>query len=79
MGNVKISPVPATDLIHIATAGKIMSVEVLNSMGQRVLFSNSKTSESMDIDVRDLSDGIYFINVSSDRGMESGKFVIMKN
>ena len=59
---INIFPNPMNDMLHIE--GDVMNVTIFNSVGQQVLYVENRK----DIDVSSLSDGLYFVKISDDKG-----------
>lgn len=55
---------------------KINKIEVYDAMGQ--LVKNQKAFENNKLDVSDLSKGIYFVSVSTNKGIVKSKFNVLK-
>lgn len=66
-----IYPNPLNNLLNIESNDKIRSVEVSNNLGQSIL----KAGEANQVDVSNLSAGIYFIKVNSEKGKSTQKFI----
>lgn len=66
-----IHPNPAQSIVNIDTDTPIKSVEILNYTGQLII----QTAETNQIDVSNLASGVYFINVNSDKGKSTQKFL----
>lgn len=70
----KIYPNPSDGVFYIANfSGKNPSFEVYNSIGMLVKSGDMNTNV---LDLTDMDEGIYFINVASDSGIETHKLVI---
>lgn len=71
-GSVKIYPNPATDFLYLETAENILKIEILNLEGQLI-----RVMESADdiVPVNNLSNGIYFLRCTTDKGVVTKKFV----
>mgnify|MGYP003601147020 FL=1 len=70
--NFKIFPNPATDTFTIETENDIKSVEIYSIQGQKVLTSNSKN-----IDVSNLSKGMYMVRIEdSNNAIATQKLVV---
>jgi len=69
-----ITPNPATSNIMISAGSEFHQVEVVNFLGQTVL-TQSNTGNKTSVDVSTLTNGVYFVRVVSDNGMEVKKFV----
>lgn len=69
-----LSPVPAKNLLHIATKQTVAmrSASIYNQLGQLIQVT---TTPSKTIDVSSLKTGTYFIKVVSDKGTATSKFI----
>ena len=72
---INIYPNPATDKLFINSNKDINSVSISNVIGQRI---NDYKGTINQIDISDLSEGIYFITVSFDKGSPITKRVLVK-
>ena len=70
---VTIFPNPARDELTVEGFQKT-EIEILNIHGQ-LIKSTTATKEYTTIDISDLSDGIYFIKVNTDKGIAVKKFI----
>ncbi|HOF16631.1 MAG TPA: thiol protease/hemagglutinin PrtT [Bacteroidales bacterium] len=71
---LSIFPNPASSELRIKSEGlKINSIEIIDLTGKVVLVSN-KT----EINVLNLSDGTYFVNIHSDKGILTKKLIVKK-
>lgn len=70
----KIYPSLASNDLYIDGPVDLYSLTILNIRGQLV-YSNNNFNGNQKIDVTNLRTGIYFINISSDKSIESMKFV----
>ncbi len=71
-GFVRLSPNPVTATLNLNTDLDIISVKVFNVVGQEVLVSAAGEKK---IDVNDLDSGVYFITLSTEKGVGTFKFV----
>ena len=69
-GNVMLFPNPAQNMLNIVTEGEIEDVTIFNVLGQKVMHANTNQ-----IDITSLSKGMYIINITTDEGMTTKKFV----
>ena len=69
-----IVPNPAIDHIMIYASADFYAVDVTNFLGQTVI-SQSNAEKSAQIDVSNLTSGIYFVRIFSDRGTSIKKIV----
>ena len=82
ISDVTAYPNPATDQVKInynVTEATEIKVEILNSMGQRLMVQNHNAIapgiHSLDIDIRSLPSGIYFVNSIAGGENIASKFV----
>ena len=68
---VQIYPNPASDFIKINSSGKIKGIEIYDMTGKKMDFS----LENDTIDVSNLSAGTYLINIKTENGNFSEKFI----
>jgi hypothetical protein len=68
-----ISPNPATDFIQIKNNAPINSIEIINTLGQRVL--NNATIVNDRVDIKSLDSGMYFIRASNAQGSKTVRFI----
>ncbi len=72
-----VYPNPANDYITIEGAGlETTYVEIIDIQGRRVFEQTS--SDSHNIDVRTLNEGVYFIRVSNGRTTKTSKLIILR-
>jgi len=69
-----IIPNPASSKITISAGVNFNTVEILNFLGQ-VIISQSVDKNSVGLDVSYLTNGIYFVRVTSDKGIGVKKFI----
>jgi hypothetical protein len=67
----KVYPNPASDFIYIENLQDIAKIEIYNIVGMRIREINN-VQQGNTIDIRDLSSGIYLINVYGTRGRYIG-------
>jgi len=68
--SVMIYPNPAQDFITIQTSSIVNAVQITDFSG-KVLYKGTGTN----LDIRNLSNGIYFVRVTTDKGTSNAKFV----
>ncbi|MGK6340909.1 T9SS type A sorting domain-containing protein [Chryseobacterium sp. DT-3] len=68
---VVVYPNPASDFIKINSSGKIKNIEIYDMAGKKIEFR----SENDKIDVSNLSTGNYLINIKTENGNFSEKFI----
>jgi len=69
-----IAPNPANDFIIIKAKGDFNNIEVLSFLGQVVL-AQSNEGNSAKVDIANLTNGVYFVRITSDTGTSVQKFV----
>lgn len=73
IGNdIQIFPNPATDVVHIQSTQKIKQIQVLNFSGKVLLTDNNGDTS---IDVSQLSNGIYLLQLKTENGTVVRKLV----
>lgn len=68
---ISVYPNPAADFITINSRGKIKSIELYDSAGKKV----QTKLENDKVEVRNLSAGLYLINIKTENGNFSEKFI----
>ncbi|MDF1672157.1 MAG: PKD domain-containing protein [Vicingaceae bacterium] len=74
-----VYPNPASDIVNIRAENSsvINEIIIFNTMGQIVLSDNSlNRSSQVQIDVSRLKDGLYFLNIKSEKGVTTKKINI---
>lgn len=69
--SISVYPNPATDFIQINSFGKIKSIELYDSAGKKI----PTTAENNKMDVRNLTAGLYLVNIKTENGNFSEKFI----
>lgn len=69
--SMKVYPNPVSDIIFVSGAEKVLSLSVTDLNGRAV--ASSKASPQ--IDVRNLSKGVYLISITTDKGVQTMKFI----
>lgn len=80
-GRIKVYPNPANDRLQLswdASAWSVQSIEVVNALGQRVLFFKQLTSGSESLDVRTLPEGSYQLMISAGSRTFTQTFLIKR-
>jgi hypothetical protein len=70
-----VYPNPVKDIVRIETSLTIDSVKILNQLGQNVLTINNNRTINNEIDLSSLSNGLYFMKISSGNRSESIKII----
>ncbi|MDR2972494.1 MAG: choice-of-anchor J domain-containing protein [Bacteroidales bacterium] len=72
--SLSVVPNPATSHITITANSNFNNIEILNFLGQTVLYQPNTGNEA-DIDINNLSNGIYFVRIISNNTINVVKFV----
>jgi len=76
-GNIGVFPNPASDDLYITSTVKMNSLNIFNSIGQKVFGQNDMNTWSQ-INTSDFENGVYFIQINTDNGISTRKVVIRK-
>ncbi len=68
--NFSVYPNPVRNTLNIETNNNINKITIINSLGQEV-----KNTTDKQIDVADLENGVYFLNIFSDKGFMKKRFI----
>ena len=68
-------PNPVSDKLHIATEANIEEISIYDIYGRTMRQQVNKTTGQQVIDVADLGNGIYFINIKTDKGNIVRRFI----
>ena len=58
--------------------GNFNQVRIMNTQGQQVVTINPNGDQTFRVNVDNLSEGIYFLQLQTENGVYSKKFIIMK-
>ena len=72
--SINLYPNPTSKEVNISSENIINSIEVFNSLGQKVYQTNVKAKEKT-LDINSLSKGVYIIGVSTDMGYIRKKLI----
>ena len=71
-----ISPNPSSKELNIGSDSFIYSYTIFNAQGNKISEDSKATSlKKIEIDISSFSEGLYFINVYSEKGLSVGKFI----
>ncbi|MBN8678898.1 MAG: PKD domain-containing protein [Chitinophagales bacterium] len=74
---VQLSPNPATETATLTTTGlDVASIEVMNSLGQKVRNLQAPTSANTQLDVSGWTSGVYALRILTDEGLVEKKLVV---
>ena len=71
----KLFPNPTTGILTITAINNFNTVEVINFLGQKVISQSNLNSVENTLDVSTLTNGVYFIRITSETGTAVQKFV----
>lgn len=74
---MKTWPNPVAETAYIDAESTIHSFSVVNAMGQKVMGGNVN-ADVLELDVRNLAAGIYFVSVTTDNGTATERLSIVK-
>jgi hypothetical protein len=70
-----IVPNPAKDKIIISAENNFNTVEVINFLGQTVISQSNDNNTTVELNVSNLTNGVYFVRITSEKGTNVKKFV----
>ncbi|MEI6489222.1 MAG: T9SS type A sorting domain-containing protein [Bacteroidota bacterium] len=74
--NVSVYPNPASNTITIeSTKCKVQSIKIYNVLGEQVNSLKLTGNSKIEIDVSNLTQGVYFVEVETEKGIVRKKFV----
>jgi len=77
--NIAIYPNPTSNFITISTnENTISSIEIYNILGKEILKLNTTNSNQIEVNLSDLSSGIYLINIIDSSGKSTLKKVVKR-
>ena len=74
--NINIYPNPTLGKLHIDSQGKINKVSISNILGKQIFFTEDFRTNT--IDLSSFDNGVYFINISTNKGMHIEKIILSK-
>ena len=74
--NINIYPNPTLGKLHINSQGKINKVSISNILGKQIFFTEDFRTNT--IDLSSFDNGVYFINISTNKGMHIEKIILSK-
>jgi PKD repeat protein len=73
---VTLYPNPSENIVSVKSKYSIYSAKIINQMGDVVLFQNNiKKGNTIDLFLKDLSQGIYFMIIETSKGVSKQKVV----
>ena len=74
--NLNIYPNPTHGKLNFASADKINTLSITNIIGKEILFTKDLSSNT--IDLSSYENGVYFINISTNKGTHIEKIILTK-
>ena len=74
--NLDIYPNPTLRKLNIASADKINTLSIINIIGKEILFVKDFSAKT--IDLSSFKNGVYFINIITDKGTHIEKIILTK-
>jgi len=74
--NLDIHPNPTLGKLNIASADKINTLSITNIIGEEILFIKYFSEKTIDLSF--YKNGVYFINISTDKGTHIEKIILTK-
>ena len=74
--NLNIYPNPTLGKLNIVSADKINTLSITNIIGKEILFAKDFLANT--IDLSSYESGVYFINISTDKGIHIEKIILTK-
>jgi Secretion system C-terminal sorting domain len=77
-GRISIYPNPATDNVFVQSDFTITGIEVLNYTGQTVYTRQKLNEKTINVNVVDLTTGVYFVKVTAVEGIKTVKITVTR-
>ena len=74
--NLSIYPNPTLGLVNIKSKEKINTISISNILGKQIFFTEDFSANT--IDLSSFDNGVYFINISTDKGVHIEKLILSK-
>lgn len=75
ISDLNIYPNPAKDVIQFNSLGKVSSVKIYDLQGKLILVKQPQSSGTITIDITDIENGLYLIQINTETGVKIGKFI----
>jgi hypothetical protein len=73
--SVKLSPIPADEVLNIKSDYNILSIEVFDAMN-RFIERKELNSKTLQLNIGKYQAGTYFIRIKTDKGLVKKKFIV---
>lgn len=71
-------PNPANQFAYINAGSMIRSIEVVNSLGQKVFTEENVNANVFELNVSNMTSGVYFVTVVTDKGIATERLSVVK-
>lgn len=76
--SVTTYPNPATEMAYVTAEGTIRSYQMVDAMGRQVMAQENVNADILELNVSNFTAGVYFISVTTDRGVATQRLTIVK-
>lgn len=76
--NMRTYPNPATEVAYLTAENTIRSYEVVNALGQSVMSRTNVNADVVELDLRAMPAGSYFVTITTDRGTATEHLNVVK-
>lgn len=76
--SVKLWPNPVAEMAYIEAESSIRSYVVVNALGQRVMGAEGINTGALELNVSNLAAGVYFVSVTTENGVSTERFSVVK-
>jgi hypothetical protein len=76
--SVHVQPNPASNTVSISAENAISEISISDINGQKIWHSSSMHSRSQNIDISTYADGLYFVQVRTERGVRTVKLLVAR-
>ena len=74
--SISLYPNPANDVVNIVSSNDIMTIEVLNYVGQTIYKNNDVNQKTAKLDVNSFNAGVYFVKITTTEGIKTSKITV---
>lgn len=75
---IKTWPNPATEMAYVEAESTIHNYTMVNAMGQVVMAAEGLNVDALELDVRNIAAGIYYVTVTTDNGTSTQRLSVVK-
>lgn len=73
--DIQIYPNPASEILHIKSGERMMSVAITDVSGKNVIIKNEANTKATEVNLRSLASGLYWIRIQTDKGITTKKLL----